>query len=127
MKVNDYIRTKRRGFQYPQIARIRSMSRDSGYENQYYIELDHNLLPDYNFHVYEEDIDKSSPNMIDLIKVGDIITTNNLCGEITKIDKNKIYTTCYDGEYCSVEDIKSIITKECFKSMEYKINETLES
>ena len=71
----------------------------------------------------KEDIIKSSPNIIDLIEVGDIITTNNLCGEITKIDSDKIYTTCYDGEYCSAEDIKSIVTKEQFEAMQYKVGE----
>lgn len=73
----------------------------------------------------EDDIKKASFNIIDLIEVGDVITTINLCGEVTKIDKenNKIYTTCYDGEYCHKEDIKSIVTKEQFESMSYRIGE----
>lgn len=72
-----------------------------------------------------DNIVKASFNIIDLIEVGDVITTINLCGEVTKIDKenNKIYTTCYDGEYCHKEDIKSIVTKEQFESMSYRIGE----
>ena len=35
----------------------------------------------------KEEILKTSPNLIDLIEVGDVITTNNLCGEVTKIDE----------------------------------------
>lgn len=67
---------------------------------------------------------KASYNIIDILEVGDIITTNNLCGEITKIDRDKIYTTCYDGEYCYVDDIKSVVTKEQFEEMSYKIKES---
>lgn len=72
-----------------------------------------------------DNIVKASFDIIDLIEVGDVITTINLCGEVTKINKenNKIYTTCYDGEYCHKEDIKSIVTKEQFESMSYRIGE----
>lgn len=58
-----------------------------------------------------------------LIEVGDIIKTNNLCGEITKIDfdNNKIWIACCDFETCRFEDIKSIVTKEQFERMEYLI------
>ena len=62
---------------------------------------------------------KHSKNIIDLIEVGDVITTNNLCGEITKIEKDKIYLACSDC--CYDTDIKSIVTKEQFKSVEYRL------
>lgn len=64
---------------------------------------------------------KASNNIIDLIEVGDVITTNNLCGEVTHIEGDKIYTTCYDGEYCYDYQIKSIVTKEMFESMKYEV------
>lgn len=72
-----------------------------------------------------EDIVKASYNIIDLLEVGDIIATNNLCGQITKIDKehNRIWTTCYDGEYCSSEDIKEVLTREQFKASSYRIGD----
>ena len=72
-----------------------------------------------------ENIKKFSYNIIDLIEVGDIIATNNLCGEITKIDKenDRIYTTSYDGEYCSSEDIKEVLTREQFKASSYRIGD----
>lgn len=65
----------------------------------------------------------ASYKLLDLLVIGDIITTNNLCGEITKIDKesNKIYLACSD--YCSVEDIKDILTKEQFERERYKVGE----
>ena len=133
MQVGDYARTKKRGFQPPQIARIRSMGKDSGYHNQYYIELDHNLIPDYEFRIYEEDIEKSSPNIIDLIEVGDYV---NGWPVVKHAHTGDLYTTyVYVGgkgfttfeDYCTelkTEDedfIESIVTKEQFEAMEYKV------
>ena len=70
-------------------------------------------------------IKKASRNIVDLIEVGDIITTNNLCGEVTKIDieNNKIWIACCDYETCRIEDVKSIVTKEQMESMSYKVGE----
>ena len=70
-------------------------------------------------------IAKASHNIIDLIEVGDVITTNNLCGEVTKIDieNNKIWIACCDYETCRIEDVKSIVTKEQMESMSYKVGE----
>lgn len=74
-----------------------------------------------NMELYDEDIFKASHNIIDLIEVGDVITTNNLCGEVTHIEGDKIYTTCYDGEYCYDYQIQSILTREQFESMKYEV------
>ena len=120
MKIGDYVRTKRRGFQPPQIAKIKSMKKDSGYKNQYYIELDHNLLPDYNFYIYEEDIIKLSPNIIDLIEVGDYVNGNKIQEKINEdiiIGNEEGIWSIYP------EEIEIIVTKEQFESMEYKVGE----
>ena len=66
---------------------------------------------------------KASNNIIDLIEVGDVITTNNLCGQVTRIEGDKIYTTCYDGECCYDYQIQSIVTKEQFESMQCRVEE----
>ena len=68
-------------------------------------------------------ITKASHNIINLIEVGDVITTNNLCGEVTKIDieNNKIWIACCDYETCRIEDVKSIVTKEQFESISYEV------
>ena len=68
-------------------------------------------------------IKKASRNIIDLIELGDVITTNNLCGEVTKIDieNNKIWIACCDYETCRIEDVKSIVTKEQMESMKYEV------
>ena len=75
--------------------------------------------------IYKSMILKASHNIIDLIEVGDVITTNNLCGEVTKIDieNNKIWIACCDYETCKIEDVKSIVTKEQMESMSYKVGE----
>lgn len=136
LNVNDYVRTKQKGLQPPQIAKIKDMKRDAGYNNQYYIELDHNLIPDYNLYIYEEDIAKTSPNTMDLIEEHDIL----------KIEEQKgVYTICeveafrepYDNyDFLGVRlnnnpvarklyelNIKSIVTKEQLANISYKVGE----
>ena len=63
----------------------------------------------------EEHIIKASHNIIDLIEVGDYVNGN----EVIQIKDNKIYFNDYAEE---PENIKSIVTKEQFKAMEYKID-----
>lgn len=125
MKVGDYVRTKEKGFQYPQIARIVKMEKDEGYKNQYYITLDHNLLPDYEYNIYAEDIDKSSQNIMDLIVKNDLVVDNY--GNIYVVDyvfDNYIYTTTKQGNIiktlCDYQ-IKTITTKEQFENTQYKV------
>lgn len=66
---------------------------------------------------------KSSPNIIDLIEVGDYVN-----GVLINIKDDKgVYHGAYDSKdevhITKVEDIKSIVTYEQFKSMEYKVGE----
>lgn len=66
----------------------------------------------------EESIIKSSPNIIDLIEVGDYVN-----GERIQFITNK-KELLTDGGYDLLkkyEDIKSIVTKEQFSQMEYKL------
>ena len=68
------------------------------------------------------DIIKSSPNIIDLIEVGDYVNGYR----ITTIGSNGIYAEDENGYLIKMftkEDIKSIVTKEQFESMEYKVGE----
>jgi len=61
---------------------------------------------------------KSSPNIIDLIQEGDYVNSYEVVG----VKKDYIYFE--DGTYyCKNYQIKSIVTKEQFKSMEYRIGE----
>ena len=72
---------------------------------------------------------KSSPNIIDLIEVGDYVNGEQIIDirSDDNINNEKLlyyYIPSDYGEDCFREqDIKSIVTKEQFESMEYKINE----
>lgn len=120
MKVGDYVRTK-----YG-IAKITKIDL-----NVNACEIDRQLN-DFYF-VLNENIIKSSPDIIDLIEVGDYVNGDRVKALKGDIESHKInneddviyteYINDYD-EWCGFEeeDIKSIVTKEQFKSMEYKIN-----
>ena len=69
-----------------------------------------------------KNIVKHSKNIKNLLQIGDIIITNNLCGEITKIDGDTIYLANYMGT-CHSRDIKTILTKEQFEANVYKLEE----
>ena len=109
LKPNMYVRTKQ-----GKIGKIIDIN--LGQEEKRYI------LDSSSVYIYcEEDISKASHNIVDLLEVGDVITTNNLCGEVTHIEGDKIYTTCYDGEYCYDYQIQSILTCEQYESMKYEV------
>ena len=68
---------------------------------------------------------KHSDYIIDLIEVGDYVN----CMKVIDIVENDIYISDYYAEsyigIVKVKDIKSIVTKEQFESMEYKIDRQL--
>lgn len=75
---------------------------------------------DETFRLDTNDVIKSSPNIIDLIEVGDYVN-----GERIQFITNK-KELLTDGGYDLLkkyEDIKSIVTKEQFSQMEYRIGE----
>ena len=76
-----------------------------------------------DFEYAKEIIIQSSPNIIDLIEVGDYV--NGL--KVIDIVENDIYISDYYAEsyigVVKVKDIKSIVTKEQFLQMEYKVCE----
>lgn len=73
----------------------------------------------------EKNVYKHSKNIIDLIEVGDYVNGEKvdtvLRDGIIYYDKLRIHTTEYNDYF--EEDIKSIVTKEQFASMEYKIED----
>jgi hypothetical protein len=70
---------------------------------------------------------KSSPRIIDLVQVGDYVNGNYVLKTVEKDKRKKqfiiIESTCYEWgtEELKEEDIKSIVTKEQFSAMEYKV------
>lgn len=118
MKVGDYVRTP--------LGITKYIGKYDNYEGLYeFDKLDEELWTgDIADVVYSCEIDnivlKSSPNIIDLIEVGDYVN-----GEfVEEIKNNVIYNNynCFGAPYTRIEeeDIKSIVTKEQFEAMEYK-------
>lgn len=115
MKVGDYVRTKKG------ILKIRDDKHFKDDKNK----LNYLTYGNYTC-VLKEDIINSSPNIIDLIEEDDFINQARV-SEIIKKTKDSIRFMADSDYECSTElkekEIKSIITKEQFESMEYRIGE----
>lgn len=70
-----------------------------------------------------KEIEKASYNIIDLIEVGDYVNGLIVNDIVTDIDGTKTFNLFKQLSYFGNEDIKSIVTKEQFKSMEYRLGE----
>lgn len=124
----EYVR-----LQYGKIDKVK----DTDYYMQQYIECEKGLYP-------KENIVKHSKNIIDLIEYGDIVVLEYYVRkygkrisrkfEIENLDNKVIYfdnrhcSFCYDLEQDKWRDgkgynpkIKSIVTKEQFKAIAYKV------
>lgn len=105
MKVGYYVRTNN-GY----INKIKKV-------NQWNVLVDARDLFGEEINIANNEIVKSSPNIIDLIEVGDYVN-----GRIVEwIGDNFVAFGKLD--YAYEKDIKSIVTKEQFESMEYKVGE----
>lgn len=118
MKVGEYVRTPKG------IGRINQMYSD---RKDSYIYLDCGITIDYITKDFtEEEINKmypSSPNIIDLIEEGDyvngyLIIEKDINNELRYIDLRD-----RNMKYVKYLDIKSIVTREQFNCMEYKVGD----
>ena len=120
MKVGDYVRTKNGN-----IRKIKEVI-DKAYidDPDYYVDkvlinIEQNRAEDTIYMegwLFEEEIIKSSPNIIDLIEVGDYVNG----WKVTFITNSFCWGRDSD-EFIKPEEIKSIVTKEQFKNMEYEV------
>lgn len=124
MKLEEgmYIRTKYNDF--CNMVAIRKIVEIDEEDNKFWV--DEYIIDTYGDEqnkLCEEDVSISGYKLIEVLKIRDVITTNNLCGEITKIDikNNKIWIACCDYETCKSEDIVSIITREQFRVVSYGV------
>lgn len=88
---------------------------------------------DETFRLDTNDVIKSSPNILDLIEVGDYVNGSKIIELATNIDGKVLYLetdiTEFDNVYACghiniyEKDIKSIVTSEQFSQMEYRIGE----
>ena len=118
IKVDEYVRTKE-----GQIIKVREKTIIFNDDDGLFI--DEYMLP------YEQKVVKHSSNIIDLIEVGDYVNGERvMCFRNTDNCDYDIGTEYSDdfGEYFGLnkEDIKSIVTKEAFASVEYRIGENNE-
>ena len=74
-----------------------------------------------NSYVEYQDVKKVSENIIDIVEVGDYVNGYRVSC-ISGVTKN-IYTDDINIYFKKEEDIKSIVTKEQFEAMAYKIGE----
>ena len=111
MKIGDYVRTK-----YGHICKIVNINNFKEPSMSYCVEA--NYLNDIQF-IGKEEIYKSSRSIKGLIEVGDYINGYRVSC-ISGVTKN-IYTDDINIYFKEEEDIKSIVTKEQFERMEYKI------
>lgn len=118
IKAGDYVRNC-----YGRIAKIEYIEDNTAY-------CDNWLTQQYEDHIdficldNEEDLDeiiKSSPNIIDLVEVGDVIRYKDEYGNVLIRDVHNS-VVMYDIKFKNIE-VLSIVTKEQFSSMEYKIHD----
>lgn len=122
MEIGDYIRTKD-GIIDKVIINYNGHCNNPNC-NYKHVSCEHNYYD-------EEDIVKSNPNIIDLIQIGDYVNGYKIVGigEITNGLEVGTKVIDYHSEkvgglcYFKNEDIKSIVTREQFESMEYRIGE----
>ena len=121
MKVGDYVRFKTLSREIKIGRVIEIIAPDKNSMKKYCVyDLDNNEV------TVDDYVIKSSPFIIDLIEVGDYVNgikiTDVYDDDKEVNDYNLKHKKCL-GTNVYEEDIKSIVTKEAFESMEYKIGE----
>ena len=111
LEVGMYVRTK------DGIERLKKEN-----DNGWFFEKSMIIKPD-NIEKY---IIKASFNIIDLIEVGDYVNGARTNGEVVDLNGRRYLTLERQlgvYSYLPIDDIKSIVTKEQFSQMEYKVGE----
>ena len=115
MKVGDYVRTKD-----GRIGKISNLTVDYSSE---LILCEENFIP-----FAKHQIIKSSPNIIDLIEVGDYVNEYYV-EDITNTGEELVLhiitgSNYFQSPFLYNEDIKSVLTHEQFEAMKYKVGDT---
>ena len=106
LKSNMYVRTKHNG-----IKKVVALYVDA-------------IFTDNHIRIENKDIIKASYNIIDLIEVGDYVNGFRVIWKTTNAREFGINAYYEEERYINSEqDIKSIVTKEQFESMSYKVGE----
>ena len=117
LEVGMYVRFKdKRGNTY--IRKIINIPEDNRYAS-IYIDKEAN----YTTHLSFRNVLKASHNIIDLIEVGDYVNgyyVEDIGKTFVNVSTGSNY---FQNPTIYEDDIKSIVTKEMFSSMEYKVGE----
>ena len=111
MRIGDYVRAEVNDYERNTV--IITKFNHFAYNNLISVEDSELLLGN-------ESIIKSSPNIIDLIDVGDYVNGLYVHG-ITDYGL-EVYMFGDTKEYLKEDEIKTIVTKEQFKDIEYKVD-----
>ena len=121
LNVGDYVRTQNHNGFAGGIAKILKIEHDERLKKDW-LTLDR-ALDHISFLEMSSNVIKSSPNIIDLIEFGDYVNGKLVEDIFDKTNyADKSIKLKGSGDYWYNEHIKSIVTKEQFKQMEYKIN-----
>lgn len=122
MKVGDYVRTKK-----GEIGKIIGyVDEPTDYYFDCYVTTLKTNFTDTYITEYDNNI-KSSPNIIDLIEENDFI--NGMRITEIKSNKNGVLKCMVDSDYEFIttilnNEIESVLTKQQFSQMEYKVGES---
>lgn len=130
LKEGMYVRTKLNDF--CNMVAIRKID-EKDYEDDNKLWIDDYIIDtfgDEQNKLSEEDFDKASDDITELIKAGDVIETPKGVFKVGYIENNVIYTDDSKVIACLRKDehlcfenntIKSIVTKEQFESIKYEV------
>ena len=124
LEVGMYVRTKHG------ISKIENISLNEYDKEHDYVELENFVfdgLDTQSFFTTDEII-KASHNIIDLIEVGDYVNCKKVVCKQLQTDNyecDDFWCLFFENEHTGVleEEIKTIVTKEQFEQMQYKVGE----
>ena len=124
LEVGTYVRTKDGIIAKTKTEHYEDGDSELGYFDYVYYKTD-NYYNDDTLYIFEEDIIKTSHNIIDLIEVGDYVNGRkvyqvgyNFADEfVLKMSESNYEDFIYPNE------IETVVTKEQFESMSYKVKE----
>lgn len=97
--------------------------------DNYLVETKTGMSFDFRSHLM---LGKVSEDLIDLIQCGDYVNGIKIISIIQQADTMKTISLCgFDNDYLDIKlnnrDIKTVVTKEMMKSIEYRVNRDMET
>jgi hypothetical protein len=114
IKEGEYVRTNE-----GEIAKVIKIEKRKKLEDKIFLDIN------MEYFIYNFDIKAHSKNIIDLIEIGDYVNGHKVIQTKSMIEtKLEVEAEGFLGEYfISYEDIETIVTKEQFNSVMYKVVE----